>query len=1009
MRITSLIALMGLSTLSLIAQQLVIDNQGHSGIVSDIAFGKSGKFLLSASSDKTVRVWDVGKGELHKTYRFEQGLGPNGAIYAMVLTPDERFLFLGGFFGNVGEDGAKVGEIKILDLFSEKLIKPAVGHNNVVLDLAISKDGSKLISTSADKTIKVWSILDLGANSAPLLEQSINVEVVLNCIEINASATMIAGGDANGFLRTWDISGGRAIAGRSKIHKNGIRNLAFSNNGSNLFSCGDDGQVIKWTSSGKFQGFFAKLPGPVGVIEISDDDKYLTAMGRAGMVYDLTTGTALSSFDLHTNSVSALISAPFSSFDGKSGSYIASAGGDNKNIFIWDVITGNVVRNFVGSGNSVFAVGVDKSNQDILAFGQSNPTGNLDNTKLEMTFDLSEFLLGSGDLDQINYHRSKKNGNGKYITKESTSSFAIGGQEIFMKEKEDGAIRSMSYVQEDAGIIVGSSFSLKKFNSGGELLGSYKGHEGETWAVTELTDRGILVSGNSDQTIKFWNINSGENILTLFVAQEGEWVIWTPQGFYEASAGGEKYIGWHIGRGRNKVADFHDVSAFSNHFHRRDVITKILQLKSFEAVAAELNLSLKPQEEIVTPEIKWITPEATTSIVNGNSTLLTFNIRSKIPVTHIKLLADGRTVVNDKNVSISGDNVAEDVDIALTVPEGNNKIYSIQLFVSDGKSKIISSEKMISFSAPETAVAKEVAVEVSGDEFVFQSTPEENTSQPAIAESVPANALAGGTDRSRMTLDPVSDKISTPSNLYVVSIGVSRFENPEYNLNYAEADATSITELFKAQKGKMYKNVKSISLVNEKATRGKILKTFSQLEKYTTVDDMVIIFMASHGMNINDKFYFLPHDGDAGSPRASCLDWRDFSDLVGNMKAKVVLFIDTCHSGQLGSTLPNKQKSQDNTEAVREMSSKEYGVVVMAAATGYEYSLEHPDWGHGAFTLSILEGLGDGKADVKPDGDIYLRELDYYLAERVRELTGGRQHPTTQKPSSISRLQLVKK
>lgn len=986
-----------------VGQQLVIDNQGHSGLVSDLVFIKGGKFLLSTSEDKTVRLWDVPAGEISKTYRFEQENGAKGKIYSSALSKDERFLFLGGFFDQPGSSGASIGQIKILNLFSDKMISPISAHSNVVLDIAISRDGDKMISSSADNTIKIWDISDLGEYSAPQLLATIDVEVQLNCIAINSYGNMIAGGDAEGFLRTWDLSNmDNIIAKKGKIHEDEIRALKFTNAGDYLFSCGDDGQVVKWTAQGKFMDFFAQLPGAVGAIEISNDDQYITAMGRAGIVYDIASKSSVSSFGLHTNSVSAITSAPFSTFDGNAGSYIASAGGDDKNILIWNLTTGDVVRNLVGSGRSVFAVSSDDT-ENTLAFSQSNPTGNLDDVKLERKFDLQNLILDRSELSQRGFTRSKVNGGGMYLAKESANSFSIGSQMVTTDEYEDGTVRSFTYVQNDAAVVVGSSFSLKKYSTDGQLLGSYKGHEGETWAVSEMSGREILLSGNSDQTIKFWNVITGENLLSLFISSDNEWVIWTPQGFYEASAGGEKYVGWHINKGDNKLAEFHDVSAFSSHFHRRDVIERILALKSFEAVATELNLSLTPEKNVIAPEVEWITPEATTSIVNGNSTIVSFRVKSKNPITELKLLADGRPIINQKDVNISGDDMSEDVDITVTIPEGSSGVFSITLFVSDGETKITSAEKIIAFEAPADAVQVVQEFSLDDDESVEEVvTPPSN---PVPAE--PAPQFTGGNDRSRLTLDPVNDQQKPASNLFMVSIGVSEFENPEYNLNFAEADADAIADMFDAQKGTMFERVTSIKLVNEKATRSKIISTFEKLEKYTSVDDFVVIFMASHGMNVDGKFYFLPHDGNANSPRSSCIAWRDFSDLIGNIPAKVVLFIDTCHSGQLGSDIPHK--AQDNTEAVREMSSKEYGVVVMAAATGYEYSLEHPDWGHGAFTLSILEGIGQGKADVKPDGVIYLRELDYYLAERVRELTGGRQHPTTQKPSSISRLQIAKK
>jgi uncharacterized caspase-like protein len=90
------------------------------------------------------------------------------------------------------------------------------------------------------------------------------------------------------------------------------------------------------------------------------------------------------------------------------------------------------------------------------------------------------------------------------------------------------------------------------------------------------------------------------------------------------------------------------------------------------------------------------------------------------------------------------------------------------------------------------------------------------------------------------------------------------------------------------------------------------------------------------------------------------------------------------------------------------LSSDEYGVVILAASTGKEFSLEHPMWKHGAFTKALVEAMEQGQADYSNDGIILLRELDLYVAERVDALTEGEQHPTTQKPSTISRFPIVR-
>ncbi|PIB36339.1 hypothetical protein BFP72_13510 [Reichenbachiella sp. 5M10] len=962
------------------AQKLIIDNQGHSGLIHDVAFIDQGKKILSVSEDKSVRVWDVSSGTLAKTYRFETEEGVYGKIYASALSKDERYLFLGGYFDASSGPKENIGEIRILDLVNEKLLPSLKGHQNVILDLVVSEDGSKLISASADQSIIVWDLSPLKySNQASVITSITDIASHINAIDFDVETGTIAAGDQDGYVRTWSLNGGNPS--QFKVHSEAVRDVKFSPH--TLYSAGEDGRIIKWTKNGKYMGDLAELPGAVNVLEVSQDGNYLTAMGRVGIVYSLASEMPVSHFDYHTNAVSAITSAPFSTFGQVEGQYMASAGGDDKNILLWEIKSAKLERNFVGKGKSVFGIGINEDNQE-LAFSQTNLTGVLDDVVLEKAFDLNDFVFKQTLENPANYHRATTQSGDQVITKESSNSIAYGARMIHTDERRDGTVRSFTFMQEGQSLAIGSSYTLLKYSTvGEELLGSFKGHEGEVWALADYASENLLLSASNDQTIKIWNNTTGENLASLFVSSDNEWVIWTPQGFYEASAGGEKYIGWHINKGRNNLAEFHDVSAFRNFFHKPEVIHEILKLKSFEKVSEVLDLDPK-EEKITPPTIDWITEPNT--LIEGRATTVRFSISSQTPVTQLKLMANGRPLISRSELSISGNGHVEQIDWEVEIPEGSSETIVFSVFAQDQHSKILSTERSITF---------------------VQNAPLNATPSSGNSSATPPiqTVLENTTERSRVTLDPVEVEIKK-SNLYMVSIGVSEFSDPTYNLKFADDDANAIDELFKNQKGKMFNSVTSLKLTNQDATRAKILKTFQRLEQYTTVDDFVIIFIASHGINEDNNFYILPHDGDANNPRISCIDWRDFSDLVGNMSAKVVLFIDTCHSGQLGNNIGQKRLS--NTEAVRELSGKEYGVVIMAAATGYEYSLEHDDWGHGAFTLSILEGLQDGKADIKPDGTIHLRELDYYLSERVQELTGGRQHPTTQKPSSISKLSLAK-
>ncbi|MCP5104089.1 MAG: caspase family protein [bacterium] len=242
-------------------------------------------------------------------------------------------------------------------------------------------------------------------------------------------------------------------------------------------------------------------------------------------------------------------------------------------------------------------------------------------------------------------------------------------------------------------------------------------------------------------------------------------------------------------------------------------------------------------------------------------------------------------------------------------------------------------------------------------------------------------------------------------NLYVVSIGISDYEKPGIGLRYADDDARAVSRLFAAQKDRLFKNVYIKTCCNHTARRDNIIDALEWLDKKATQKDVAVIFIAAHGYMARGKYYLLPYDGDPDNLRKTDVRWEDFVDILGNLPTRILLFLDTCHSGGIESDLfvGFRGTGIDNTEAVRELSSEEYGVVVMAASTGRELSMERSEWGHGAFTKALLEGLEAGMADFSTDGIIHLRELDQYVSERVKALTKGKQHPTTQRPTTLSR------
>ena len=147
---TLLLLLLLLSTIIFANNEAILklDTLGHTGVINDILVSKDKTEIISASNDKTIRVWDVATGKEKMKILGAIGASSEGKIYAIALSGDDRYLAVGGFMEN--------NKIRIYNYKTGKLLKVLKSHTNVVLDLSFSSDDRYLFSGSADKTVKIW-------------------------------------------------------------------------------------------------------------------------------------------------------------------------------------------------------------------------------------------------------------------------------------------------------------------------------------------------------------------------------------------------------------------------------------------------------------------------------------------------------------------------------------------------------------------------------------------------------------------------------------------------------------------------------------------------------------------------------------------------------------------------------------------------------------------------------------------------------------------------------------
>jgi tetratricopeptide (TPR) repeat protein len=169
------------------------------------------------------------------------------------------------------------------------------------------------------------------------------------------------------------------------------------------------------------------------------------------------------------------------------------------------------------------------------------------------------------------------------------------------------------------------------------------------------------------------------------------------------------------------------------------------------------------------------------------------------------------------------------------------------------------------------------------------------------------------------------------------------------------------------------------------------------LVKSAGPQDVVYFYFAGHGaLDDRNDGYFVTHDADPQNLHATALPFQELdATLSRRLRAAVVVMIaDACHAGRLGWSTYTAADSGRTSEPLARIGEGDRSFLKLLAARPSESSFEDEklDGGHGVFSHLLVEGL-NGKADSDHDGIVRASEAIDYVARRVPEATGTRQHP----------------
>jgi WD40 repeat protein len=926
---------------------LRIDPGMHTAVINRIAVDARGRWLVTASDDKTARVWDLKTGQLQKVLRPPLGPGAEGQLYAVALSPDGATVAVGGwtqFNGGTEETAPEGHALYLFDRATGRVLKRLGGLPDTILDLAFSPDGRYLAACLASKGVHLYRSggWDLVGQDTDYGDWSVGADFSRDGRLITASV--------DGYIRLYRVSnsGLRLLAKQTEPGGKQPVEVRFSPDG-RLIAVGfldtpavnvldgltlalryttdnqqELGEAVAWSADSQtlFASHFA-------------NGKFLIRQWpQAGQGTPRDTPAA-------ENTVEDLRALPqggvaFGAFDPAWG--VVDAGGHRTRFVAGPIADFRNQKSFqLAHDGRTVRFSYERGGNSAARFDPEHGLSLGEDTAIALTAPRTE-APGLAITDWKNTEQPKLNG----------TMLPLAPHEIS---------RGLAIAPDGAHFAVGTDYYVRLYDRSGTQRWQVTAL-GTAWAVNISGDGQSVVAASSDGTIRWYDIQDGREKLAFFPhADRKRWVAWTPSGYYQASPGGEDLIGWHLNHGKDAAADFFPASRFRSKFNRPDVIARALSAPS-EAEAlrlADAEAGRKPEgrpvslQTLLPPVVEILSPRDGTSVTSSSVTVR-YAARSPAdaPVTGL------RARVNGQAVSLP------DARGLAVLPKGSEPEVTVPIREEDSEIQLFAENK-------------------------------NGVSTPATVRLTWAGKA------------PVSaPQTMFKPKLYVLAVGVAQYANPSFNLGLPAKDARDFAGALMKQKGRLYADVQVHLLTDAEATRDNVVDGLEWLQHEVTAHDVGMMFLAGHGMNDNNgKYYFLPHNADPEKLLRTGVPQSDIRDTLSRMAGKAVFFVDTCHSGNALGTAKTRGLGDDINAFVNDLASAENGVVVFTASTGRQFSLEDPAWGNGAFTKAVVEGL-NGKADFQKAGRITLKGLDYYIADRVKELTGGRQSPVSIAPSGVA-------
>lgn len=438
-------------------RRLAMAFRGHTGPLEDAEFSPDGKRIVTASDDKTARIWDARTGAQLLVLE-----GHTDRLWAASFSPD----------GTRVITAANDGTARLWDAGSGKLIAVLKGHEDAVTIANFSADGARIVTASDDGTARVWNGLT-GASVAVLKGHG---GVVLDAV-FSPDGSLVATASTDRTARIWRTETGAQL-GVLKGHTDFVNSVAFSPDGKRVVTASWDRTARIWdVATAAATPFSAKHEGRIWYAVFSPDGKRVVTASEdhtAG-IWRADTGELIALLKGHEGWVTSAAFSP----DGA----LVLTGSDDQTARLWE-------------GNTGAALGVLRLHDGIINWTSFSPDGR-------------QVLTASQDATAALWNTE---------TAAAGSVLAPYPQGDAGGAPPQAPMKAMNFAEfsPDGSRIVTASFDKTariwdaRTNT---VLRVLTGHTDTVWSARFSPDGKRIVTSSDDHTARVWDADSGAELL----------------------------------------------------------------------------------------------------------------------------------------------------------------------------------------------------------------------------------------------------------------------------------------------------------------------------------------------------------------------------------------------------------------------------------------------------------------------------------------------------------------